>query len=161
MPLWQILQVLSGDAFRLHHDVRVIRAFAKDIVNQRRRALDKQKQQKEQQKQVSQVEGEEQKPSSRLAVNTADADAGDVDPCDLLSMFMSATTPDGLPLTEEQLVDTVINFIIAGRDTTAQVRGREGGGAAGGSKGTKREGTATCGREDLEVINQGWRGCGY
>jgi hypothetical protein len=42
---------------------------------------------------------------------------------DLLSLFMAASGPDGKPLTTQQLVDTVINFIIAGRDTTAQVGG--------------------------------------
>jgi len=130
MPLWQLLQVLSGDAFRLAHDVRVIRAFATDIINQRRRALDKHKQHKEQQQEEqrdSQLTSDQQKPSSRLAVRTNAAAAGGGvgdgsadESCDLLSMFMSAVTPDGSPLTEQQLVDTVINFIIAGRDTTAQ-----------------------------------------
>ncbi|KAI8069987.1 cytochrome P450 [Gongronella butleri] len=39
---------------------------------------------------------------------------------DLLSRFMSARNADGAELTDKQLRDTVINFIIAGRDTTAQ-----------------------------------------
>lgn len=47
---------------------------------------------------------------------------------DLLSLFMAASGPDGKPLTTQQLVDTVINFIIAGRDTTAQVGGGGGRG---------------------------------
>jgi hypothetical protein len=42
---------------------------------------------------------------------------------DLLSLFMEVPGPDGKPLNTQQLIDTVINFIIAGRDTTAQVGG--------------------------------------
>ncbi|GBF98692.1 sterol 14-demethylase [Raphidocelis subcapitata] len=39
---------------------------------------------------------------------------------DLLALFMSECGPDGAALDDETLVDTVLNFIIAGRDTTAQ-----------------------------------------
>ncbi|KAG2226361.1 hypothetical protein INT45_000529 [Circinella minor] len=39
---------------------------------------------------------------------------------DLLSRFMNALNEDGQPLNKSELRDTVLNFIIAGRDTTAQ-----------------------------------------
>ncbi|KAI9493381.1 cytochrome P450 [Zychaea mexicana] len=39
---------------------------------------------------------------------------------DLLSRFMSARNPEGQELSDKELRDTVLNFIIAGRDTTAQ-----------------------------------------
>ncbi|KAI8139711.1 cytochrome P450 [Fennellomyces sp. T-0311] len=39
---------------------------------------------------------------------------------DLLSRFMAAHNPQGEPLSDKELRDTVLNFIIAGRDTTAQ-----------------------------------------
>ncbi|KAI8141325.1 cytochrome P450 [Fennellomyces sp. T-0311] len=39
---------------------------------------------------------------------------------DLLSRFMAARNPQGEPLSDKELRDTVLNFIIAGRDTTAQ-----------------------------------------
>ncbi|KAJ2999079.1 Protein kinase alk2 [Globomyces sp. JEL0801] len=39
---------------------------------------------------------------------------------DLLALFMNYRTEDGVELNDNQLVDQVINFIIAGRDTTAQ-----------------------------------------
>ena len=39
---------------------------------------------------------------------------------DLLSLFMGYTHEDGSKFTREQNLDLVINFIIAGRDTTAQ-----------------------------------------
>eukprot|EP00455_Lapot_gusevi_P057389 TRINITY_DN9763_c0_g2_i5.p1 TRINITY_DN9763_c0_g2~~TRINITY_DN9763_c0_g2_i5.p1 ORF type:complete len:344 (+),score=126.78 TRINITY_DN9763_c0_g2_i5:572-1603(+) len=38
---------------------------------------------------------------------------------DLLSMFMSSTDHDGRPFTDAFLRDVIMNFIIAGRDTTA------------------------------------------
>ncbi|KAJ3322243.1 Protein kinase alk2 [Boothiomyces sp. JEL0866] len=39
---------------------------------------------------------------------------------DLLSLFMNYTNEDGTKLTDDQLIDHVLNFLIAGRDTTAQ-----------------------------------------
>lgn len=39
---------------------------------------------------------------------------------DLLSRFMNTRNDRGEPLSDKELRDTVLNFIIAGRDTTAQ-----------------------------------------
>ncbi|KAJ3308867.1 Protein kinase alk2 [Boothiomyces sp. JEL0838] len=39
---------------------------------------------------------------------------------DLLSLFMNYKSEEGSPLTDDQLIDHVLNFLIAGRDTTAQ-----------------------------------------
>ncbi|KAI7876931.1 cytochrome P450 [Lichtheimia hyalospora FSU 10163] len=39
---------------------------------------------------------------------------------DLLSRFMNTKNQNGEPLSDSELRDTVINFIVAGRDTTAQ-----------------------------------------
>ncbi|KAF9926203.1 hypothetical protein FBU30_004162 [Linnemannia zychae] len=39
---------------------------------------------------------------------------------DLLQLFMEATDDEGKPLSNEFLVDIILNFTIAGRDTTAQ-----------------------------------------
>ena len=39
---------------------------------------------------------------------------------DLLSQFMAARNPEGNKLGDTELRDAVLNFIIAGRDTTAQ-----------------------------------------
>ena len=38
---------------------------------------------------------------------------------DLLSRFMTLSNEEGVPYSDKQLRDVVINFIIAGRDTTA------------------------------------------
>jgi len=51
------------------------------------------------------------------------------DPCDvssfvkydLVSLYLSRQD-EGNPLSDEQLRDIILNFILAGRDTTAQVR---------------------------------------
>ncbi|KAI9492576.1 cytochrome P450 [Zychaea mexicana] len=47
-------------------------------------------------------------------------DQGGDDFKDLLSRFMSARNENGKTLNDKELRDTVLNFIIAGRDTTAQ-----------------------------------------
>nr|KAJ3406796.1 Protein kinase alk2 [Polyrhizophydium stewartii] len=39
---------------------------------------------------------------------------------DLLTLFMNVRDDNGVPLDDERLCDDVLNFIIAGRDTTAQ-----------------------------------------
>jgi cytochrome P450 len=39
---------------------------------------------------------------------------------DLLDLFMAAKTEEGELLNDSQLRDVIINFILAGRDTTAQ-----------------------------------------
>lgn len=49
----------------------------------------------------------------------AQLDAGEVH-TDLLSRFMDARNHHGEPLNDDELRDIVLNFIIAGRDTTAQ-----------------------------------------
>lgn len=46
--------------------------------------------------------------------------ADEADRKDLLSRFMNATNEKGELLNDKELRDTVLNFIIAGRDTTAQ-----------------------------------------
>lgn len=48
------------------------------------------------------------------------SDAESSDRKDLLSLFMEMQDESGKPLTDEVLSDYVLNFIIAGRDTTAQ-----------------------------------------
>lgn len=46
--------------------------------------------------------------------------AGKEDQKDLLSRFMAASNEKGEKLSDKELRDAVLNFIIAGRDTTAQ-----------------------------------------
>lgn len=105
MPAWPLVELLNGVAFKMAADIRVIKDFAVDIINMRR-------------KQLAAATSAE----VHDAYSSRDADDVDAAPRDLLSLFMEATGPDGKPLNNKQLVDTVLNFIIAGRDTTAQVR---------------------------------------
>jgi cytochrome P450 len=49
----------------------------------------------------------------------ADVEAG-IEKHDLLSRFLGTEDENGNPLSEKQLRDIILNFIIAGRDTTAQ-----------------------------------------
>eukprot|EP00878_Enallax_costatus_P024261 GHUV01025881.1.p2 GENE.GHUV01025881.1~~GHUV01025881.1.p2 ORF type:complete len:138 (-),score=45.42 GHUV01025881.1:430-843(-) len=105
MPAWPILELLDGRAFKLAADVRVIKDFAMHIIQKRRQQL------------ATEVTAEVVAGSNgKVADDTCAGPARD-----LLSLFMESKGPDGKPLTDKQLVDTVLNFIIAGRDTTAQV----------------------------------------
>lgn len=55
----------------------------------------------------------------RLELKTSQDSGEELQKEDLLSRFMSLTNEDGLPYSDKQLRDVVVNFIIAGRDTTA------------------------------------------
>lgn len=39
---------------------------------------------------------------------------------DLLQLFLDVTDDDGKPLSDDMLIDSILSFIVAGRDTTAQ-----------------------------------------
>lgn len=100
-PASPLVELLSGNRFKLARDCSVIRQYAADIVKLKR-----------------------QQQHTAAATGTGPTPKADGDECvakDLLSLFMEAVGPGGKPLSDRQLVDTVINFIIAGRDTTAQV----------------------------------------
>ncbi|KAF8948554.1 cytochrome P450-dit2, partial [Haplosporangium gracile] len=81
---------------RIAADRAIVRDFAQKIIDRRRR---------ERQEKGRADEGK---------------DAG-LGRKDLLQLFMDiGSEEDGTPLSDEMLVDSVLNFIIAGRDTTAQ-----------------------------------------
>lgn len=127
-PGWRLTELLNGKRTTLNACCAVIHDFATDIIQQRRQLL-----------------ADHDSALSRAAVSPAgpDAGAGTASPAtgaadaaadmsvkgqgadggaqDLLSLFMKSKNADGQLLSDKQLVDTVINFIIAGRDTTAQV----------------------------------------
>jgi cytochrome P450 len=113
LPLWRLCELLTGDAARVKRDVRVVRAFAERIVRQRRALLDKE-----------------------AALGTPGKTDDEGARPDLLTLFMrpgalassAAARFDGdgdantenNELTDAEVVDAVLNFIIASRDTTAQ-----------------------------------------
>jgi cytochrome P450 len=115
LPGWQVMELLNGTGRTLANNVATIKAFALQIVEKRRKQL------------AADAASKDQGPVQAAADTGSDvAGSGmptdeDEGPSDLLSLFMAAKGPDGRPLSTQQLIDTVINFIIAGRDTTAQV----------------------------------------
>lgn len=96
IPGCQVLELLNGKRLALNRFCRIIHSFGADVIKRRRAAQ-------------AQQAAEKDQPSDDAAA-------------DLLSLFMAAKGPDGKPFSDKQLSDAVINFIIAGRDTTAQVR---------------------------------------
>lgn len=118
LPGWQVTELLNGTGRTLHTNVATIKAFALQIIEKRRKQL------------VADAASRDQGPVQAAADTRSDvAGSGvmspdeDEGPSDLLSLFMAAKGPNGRPLSTQELIDTVINFIIAGRDTTAQVGG--------------------------------------
>jgi hypothetical protein len=118
-PGWQLTALLNGRRATLNRCCSVIHKFALDIINKRRQQLAA----------AAAAAGAGGAAGSGAARNADEAAAGaDADgdgdglaARDLLSLFMGAQGPGGKPLNDKQLIDIVINFIIAGRDTTAQV----------------------------------------
>ncbi|KAF9925370.1 hypothetical protein FBU30_004809 [Linnemannia zychae] len=95
-PVWQMAEWWTGRTKRIESDRAIIRAFAQKIIDRRRREL-AQKDQEDEGKDVS------------------------LGKKDLLQLLMDIGSKDGeTPLSDEMLIDSVLNFVIAGRDTTAQ-----------------------------------------
>ncbi|KAI9004477.1 cytochrome P450 [Hyaloraphidium curvatum] len=90
-PLWRISHRLNGTHDRNQRYRRVIREYAQKIIDKKRESRAKGG--------PSKAEGERN---------------------DLLDFFMDVKNDDGSDLSDEQLQDTVLAMIIAGRDTTAQ-----------------------------------------
>ena len=135
LPAWPLIERLNGTGRVLSRDVATIRTFALNIIEQRRKQLAAE---------TAAAGGRDQGPvvaPSSSGSSSVGADA-DVSPAseparDLLSLFMAAKGPNGKPLSTQQLIDTVINFIIAGRDTTAQVGSTRRWGLAGRQAGSE------------------------
>ncbi|KAF8924556.1 putative cytochrome P450 monooxygenase [Dissophora ornata] len=91
-PIWRLRDWWNGRSEQVRKDRIVVRKFALDMIKERRR---------EQQLQDS---------------DTAETDSKNKD---LLQLFMDMSD-DGEALSDDMLIDSVLNFVIAGRDTTAQ-----------------------------------------
>ncbi|KAF9974880.1 hypothetical protein BGZ73_001620 [Actinomortierella ambigua] len=90
-PLWRITEVFSGNARRMKQAVAVIDRYAFDAIRGR-------KQETEEERVKRQTHGRE----------------------DLLDLFLKYRDDEGRALSDLELRDVYVNFIIAGRDTTAQ-----------------------------------------
>ncbi|KAJ1556273.1 hypothetical protein HK405_003568 [Cladochytrium tenue] len=106
-PLWWLLELVSPAAHAYRRHLATIKSFGRTIVQERLAKLE----------------------SAAVAAD-AGGSGGDDGPAggnksggeaDLLSFLMRSPDPiSGQPPSPDQLVDYVINFIFAGRDTTAQ-----------------------------------------
>jgi fatty acid omega-hydroxylase len=105
-PGWRITELLNGKRTTLNTCCSVIHTFANNIIQQRRKLL-----------------AQQRAGGAAATTNKKEQETDDSSAQDLLSLFMETKGADGKPLNDKQLVDTVINFIIAGRDTVAQVGG--------------------------------------
>ncbi|CAO3570765.1 unnamed protein product [Mortierella alpina] len=88
---WRLRDWWTGKGDEIKRDSKLVRSFALEIIHQRRR----EEQEKEDQG--------DQAPRNK----------------DLLQLFMDMSK-EGEALSDEMLIDSVLNFVIAGRDTTAQ-----------------------------------------
>ncbi|KAK3838840.1 MAG: cytochrome P450 [Linnemannia gamsii] len=91
-PVWKLVDWWTGNDKRVASDRAIVRDFAQKIIDRRRR--------------------------ERREGKDAGSESGKKD---LLQLFMDIGSEEGgTPLSDEMLVDSVLNFVIAGRDTTAQ-----------------------------------------
>jgi cytochrome P450 len=96
-PLWRIKRLCTPDGWKYFMSLRRINAFAFDLVQKKRQAI----------KNLTKEEKEDNSISARNGR-------------DLLSLYISREAEGDTPLTDSFLRDIVLNFVIAGRDTTAQ-----------------------------------------
>jgi hypothetical protein len=144
LPGWQLLQLLNGDLLRLRRDVRTIKSFALDIITKRRQQLAADAAAAAaagQDSSSSDEEGTSPRDLLSLFMESTGPDGKPLSTQQLIDTGIegrsmrhelqprSLYTPDSLSPTHTcppscPHTHTVINFIIAGRDTTAQVRAR-------------------------------------
>jgi cytochrome P450 len=120
-PGWRLTELFNGKRATLNACCDVVHSFAMNIIQQRRQQM---------------AEQAAARPKAAAGPAAGTTDNGSADGSaevsvksreegdsaqDLLSLFMESTGVDGRALNDKELMDTVINFIIAGRDTTAQV----------------------------------------
>ncbi|KAG0261355.1 hypothetical protein BG011_001068 [Mortierella polycephala] len=91
-PLWRITERLTSKSNKMKQAVQVIDKYAYDAIRERRKETTEQAQVRQ----------------------------GETGREDLLDLFMRWRDEDGRELSDLELRDVFINFIIAGRDTTAQ-----------------------------------------
>ncbi|GAA6032201.1 hypothetical protein JCM8097_007122 [Rhodosporidiobolus ruineniae] len=92
-PFWPILERLNGTHVKMQQATEVIDNFAYGIIDQREREG------------LGNWTGGEKKEAAQT---------------DMLSLYMSLRDDQGAPLSRKMLRDSMLNLIIAGRDTTAQ-----------------------------------------
>ncbi|KAG0265249.1 hypothetical protein BGZ95_003379 [Linnemannia exigua] len=108
-PFWRWTDWWSGNDKKVAEDTKTVYDFAYKVIR-RRRALEE-KTGVEGGGVVHDV-GDEETKKGRGVLSSSGKD--------LMQLFMEATDDNGERLTDDDLKDTLINFVLAGRDTTAQ-----------------------------------------
>ncbi|KAF9104651.1 hypothetical protein BGX29_001477 [Mortierella sp. GBA35] len=103
-PFWRVSDWWTGNDKRVANDTKTVYDFAYKVIH-RRRALEEK----------TGLEG------GGVVHEVGEAGAAlSSSGKDLMQLFMEATDDQGERLTDEALKDMLINFVLAGRDTTAQ-----------------------------------------
>ncbi|KAJ1553640.1 hypothetical protein HK405_007340 [Cladochytrium tenue] len=111
-PLWWLFEYLTLGAFKQYHNTQIIKSFGQAIVRKRMATISKS---------ATGFIAEERDDLKKDDTAHAAISAAATDRPDLLQFLMQSVDPlTGRQPTSDSLVDYVINFIIAGRDTTAQ-----------------------------------------
>ncbi|KAJ3338924.1 hypothetical protein HDU93_008903 [Gonapodya sp. JEL0774] len=93
LPFWQLVEKLTGRHDKMEWCKSVLRNNAQTIIEEKR----------------------------KIRAERGDSGPAEDRPAqDLLDYFLVTENEDGTTITDEQLQDVVINFVVAGRDTTAQ-----------------------------------------
>ncbi|KAG0222434.1 hypothetical protein BGX31_009151 [Mortierella sp. GBA43] len=105
-PFWRWVEWWTGKDRRIESDNKVICDFAYNLIEQRRRECER-------------AAADEPKKGDEDENRPKDPDTKRFRK-DLMQLFMEAENDLGEPLSDEALKDMLLNFILAGRDTTAQ-----------------------------------------
>ncbi|KAF9094317.1 hypothetical protein BGX27_001474 [Mortierella sp. AM989] len=125
-PFWKAIEWWTGRDKVIEQDTKIISEFAYNAIRKRRREFEEQ--------QLHESEEEEEKAMENILddldvkehhMNVNDSNKNQKKKInkkakDLMQLFMDAKVDNGEQLSDEALKDTLLNFVLAGRDTTAQ-----------------------------------------
>ncbi|GJJ75076.1 hypothetical protein EMPS_07434 [Entomortierella parvispora] len=104
-PMWPLTDRWNGLLEQVEKDQKTIFDFAYSVIR-KRRAFQQQK-----------LENQEKKKNGEPGQSPSGTKR---EKKDLMQLFMDAHDENGEPLSDEMMRDTLLNFVLAGRDTTAQ-----------------------------------------
>ncbi|KAF9171929.1 hypothetical protein BGX21_005127 [Mortierella sp. AD011] len=130
LPFWKVTEWWTGRDKQIERDTEIISDFAYNLIRKRRLEVSERQQQQEQEDEGEKLEdtldglgikGNNATTTSDSRGNQSkNVKSKDGKKKDLMQLFMDATDDNGEKLSDEALRDTLLNFILAGRDTTAQ-----------------------------------------
>ncbi|KAF9347482.1 hypothetical protein BGX26_001033 [Mortierella sp. AD094] len=126
-PFWKVTEWWTGKDKQIERDTKIISDFAYNLI--RKRHQEESEKQQQQQNEGEDVEDILHELNVKDNTTTAsdprwdrskNTKSKDEKKKDLMQLFMDVTDDNGEKLSDEVLKDTLLNFILAGRDTTAQ-----------------------------------------